>query len=265
MASKGDFHVHTTFCDGRNTAEEMAEAALAAGMYGIGFSSHSPMPFECYWVIREERIRDYKAEIKRLKEKFAGRITILTGLELDLHSELPLDGLDYIISSTHFVKKDGQYLPVDESADRIIKDTDEHYGGDILAYTRDFYEQVSRLGDNGPAVIGHFDLVTKFNEGGRLFDESDPRYLTPAIEALEVLAAKDMVFEINTGAIYRGSRITPYPAEPLLRRIKELGGRVILSGDCHCADALCFKFDEARQIAADVGFTEIEKFPPIRK
>ena len=98
-----------------------------------------------------------------------------------------------------------------------------------------------------------------------MFDESDPRYLTPAIEALEVLAAKDMVFEINTGAIYRGSRTTPYPSPMLLRRIKELGGRVLLAGDCHCADALCFGFDKARQVAADAGFTEIEKFPPIRK
>lgn len=175
---------------------------------------------------------------------------------------MPIDGLDYIVSSTHFVLKDGDYLPVDESGARISADTDKYYGGDVFGYIRDFYEDVSHLADRGPCVIGHFDLVTKFNEGGCMFDESDPRYIGPATDALEALAKKDVVFEINTGAIYRGSRLSPYPSAVLLGRIAELGGRVILASDAHCTDAIAYKFDEAAEYAAAAGIKNIEKYPP---
>ena len=241
--------------------EEMAQAALDKGMYAIGFSSHSTMPFECGWTMRGAPVDVYLAEAAR-RELFAGKLDVLAGLELDYHSDVPIDGLDYVVSSTHFVLKDGDYLPVDESGARISADADKYYGGDVFGYIRDFYEDVSHLADRGPCVIGHFDLVTKFNEGGCMFDESDPRYIGPATDALEALAKKDVVFEINTGAIYRGSRLSPYPSALLLGRIAELGGRVILASDAHCTDAVAYKFDEAAEYAAVAGIKNIEKYPP---
>lgn len=242
--------------------EEMAQAALDKGMYAIGFSSHSTMPFECGWTMRGAPIDVYLAEAARVRELFVGKLDVLAGLELDYHSDVPIDGLDYVVSSTHFVLKDGDYLPVDESGARISADADKYYGGDVFGYIRDFYEDVSHLADRGPCVIGHFDLVTKFNEGGCMFDESDPRYIGPATDALEALAKKDVVFEINTGAIYRGSRLSPYPSAVLLGRIAELGGRVILASDAHCTDAIAYKFDEAAEYAAAAGIKNIEKYPP---
>ena len=38
---KRDFHVHTTFCDGINTPEEIVISAISRGMDKIGFSGHS--------------------------------------------------------------------------------------------------------------------------------------------------------------------------------------------------------------------------------
>ena len=92
-----------------------------------------------------------------------------------------------------------------------------------------------------------------------MFDESDPRYIGPATDALEALAKKDVVFEINTGAIYRGSRLSPYPSAVLLGRIAELGGRVILASDAHCTDAVAYKFDEAAEYAAAAGDKKYRK------
>lgn len=37
-----NYHSHTTCCDGRNTAEEMAAAAWKAGLLAYGFS-HLPL------------------------------------------------------------------------------------------------------------------------------------------------------------------------------------------------------------------------------
>ena len=36
-----DLHVHTNYCDGKNTPEEMVLAAIEKGMECIGFSVHS--------------------------------------------------------------------------------------------------------------------------------------------------------------------------------------------------------------------------------
>ena len=49
--------------------------------------------------------------------------------------------------------------------------------------------------------MGHFDLLTKFNEGDRLFDAGAPRYLDAAMGALDTLLKEDVLFEINTGAM----------------------------------------------------------------
>ena len=40
MILKSNFHTHTTFCDGKSTAEEMVQRALELGFDRLGFSGH---------------------------------------------------------------------------------------------------------------------------------------------------------------------------------------------------------------------------------
>ena len=47
---KSSTHNHTTFCDGQNTPEEMAEAAYALGFTDFGFSGHTYVDFADYGV-----------------------------------------------------------------------------------------------------------------------------------------------------------------------------------------------------------------------
>lgn len=51
-------HNHTTLCDGKNTPEEMARAALEAGFTDFGFSGHSYAPFELEYAARSEKHAD---------------------------------------------------------------------------------------------------------------------------------------------------------------------------------------------------------------
>ena len=78
----------------------------------------------------------------------------------------------------------------------------------------------------------------------------------------EKLIKKEVLFEINTGAIARGYRRTPYPALPFLRRISARGGRVVINSDAHSADKLTFKFDEAMMIARNIGFGSVCHLTP---
>ena len=36
-----DFHIHTSYCDGKNTPEEMIQAAIKLNMQKIGLVCHS--------------------------------------------------------------------------------------------------------------------------------------------------------------------------------------------------------------------------------
>jgi len=260
-----DYHTHSRFSDGRQHVSEMAAAALEKNMYAIGFTDHAPMDFEEKYPDRQTWIDGIVNTADELKKEYDGRLEIFAGLELDVNTDIDVSRLDYLLEANHFIHVGGEYIPTDWSADHIVNGADKHFGGDVFGFIRHYYEELSHAGDRGPATIAHFDVVTKFNEGDCVFSTTDPRYLDAALTCVEVLAKKDVLFEINTGAIFRGHRTAPYPAIPILKRMKELGCRVILGGDAHCTDALCHKFDEALEYAALAGYTSVEKYPILRK
>ena len=238
-----DFHVHTTYCDGDNTPEEMVLSAIEKGLSCIGFSCHSYTDFDQSYCIKKEKIKDYKAEISNLKEKYKRKIRILCGIEQDMLSTLVPEGYDYSIGSLHYVLTKDGYEAVDSSEEDFIK-TAEKMGG-FINLCENYYEMLSHLCDNfTPNIIGHFDLVTKYNEGGKLFDESDIRYINAWKKTADILLSHNIPFEINTGAISRGYRTTPYPSASILEYLKKKGAKLILSGDSHSKDTLCFQFDK---------------------
>ena len=105
--------------------------------------------------------------------------------------------------------------------------------------------------------IGHFDLVSKFNQQDPHFDEESPRYWKRALEVMECLVKQGMCFEVNTGAITRGYRTVPYPAKTMLRSLKDLGGEIILNSDAHHTGHLCGGFQQAEELVKEVGFTHV--------
>ena len=258
MIPKSNLHTHTRFCDGKDSAEEVVLAAIAAGMETVGFSGHSGLPFSTSWTMKQERTREYQKEILRLKAAYRDQIHILLGIEQDYLTGVPDYPYEYVIGSVHCIEVGDEHFMIDESAQVLTNAAKKYYGGDFYKLCRAYYEYMAEVIDRTHGdIVGHFDLVTKFNGDGTLFDENDPRHLRYAIDALDVLLKKDVVFEINTGAISRGYRRIPYPAPHLLRRIAEKGGRVMINSDAHSAENLLCKFDEAIMIARAVGFGSI--------
>ena len=241
----GDFHVHTTFCDGQASPEEMVRAALEKGMDAVGFSGHGRTAFDESWCMSEAGTAAYRAEIARLKKAYAGRIAVFCGVEQDMCSDAPTAGYDYVIGSVHYLRAGGEYLPVDESAALQRDAAARVFGGDIYAFAAAYYRQLaSAQAATGCGVIGHFDIVAKFNEGGALFDEGDARYVNAWHDAADALLETGALFEINTGGIARGWRSVPYPAPPILDYLIARGARFLLSGDAHRPDGLCCGFAE---------------------
>lgn len=239
-----DFHVHTTFSDGKNTPEEMVLAAIQKGMTAIGFSDHSHTPFDTSYCMGKDQIPRYQETIWALREKYRGKIQIFCGIEQDLYSGVPAGGFDYVIGSVHYLQVGQTYIPVDESPKILLEAAKTYFGGDIYKLVEAYYRAVSEVvGKTGADIIGHFDLIRKFNRGGCLFSEEDPRYLAPATAAADQLLKTGKCFEINTGAVSRGYRQEPYPSPTLRSYISTRGGKWIASSDSHRAQTLCFGFD----------------------
>ncbi len=254
-----DFHVHTNLCDGKNTAEEMVRAAIDLNMKRIGFSGHAYTPHDVSYCMSESDMMKYFELISELKEKYSSKIEIFCGLEMDYFSDMPKFKPDYVIGSVHYVKKGEKYFDVDLSEEKLKETVSEFYNGDFYAFSGDYFRLVGDVVTKTNAdIIGHFDLVTKFNEGGKLFDAENPRYVNAAKSAIDKLIAYGKPFEINTGVISRGYRKAAYPEYSLLEYIAEKGGKVILSSDSHSTETLCYEFEKYEMIAKDLGFKDIK-------
>lgn len=253
-----NLHTHTVFSDGKHTAEAMALSAISSGCTSLGFSEHSPLPWGTDgWAMAEAVMPAYRAEILRLRERYADRLEIFLGLEQDLDSPPAAGSWDYLIGSVHSVWPAGVCRSVDFNATYAAETIRDHFGGDPYAYAEAYFHRVAMAAEKTACqIIGHFDLVAKFNEGGRMLDESHPRYLSAAMDALDTLAKRDVIFEINTGAMSRGYRTTPYPAPTLLRAMQERGCRICITSDSHSADTILHAFDQAVELAKSCGFRE---------
>ena len=243
-------HNHTVFCDGKSTAEEMVKKAIELGLVSLGFSGHGYSPTG---MPRKDEVK-YREEVRRLQQVYGDRIEILLGVEHD--SLMPYDpfAYDFMIESVHNLYKDRHTYSVDWDQPHLEEIIQVH-GGNVYGYCKVYFDACAETYLNSPAQIaGHIDLVCKFNEQTPLFDETDPRYLGPAFEALDCALEKDMVIEVNTGAMARGYKTVPYPAPALLKRIKEKGGRVMVNSDCHDAKNLLFGYDIAQELLRSCGF-----------
>ena len=162
---------------------------------------------------------------------------------------------DYIIASCHLL--DG--FPVDSSLERA-EELIAHFGG-ADASAQLYYERCAAIAEIPEAdIVGHFDLPTKYNERKPLYDTASRAYRDAAFAAMERLNAAGKIFEINTGAISRGYRTSPYPEPELLRHLHALGGRICISSDAHFAAAVACAFEACEALAKSCGFTELWEF-----
>lgn len=242
---KVDLHIHSTYSDGLNSIEDIIKSAIDKGFEAVGISDHSYTTFDLSYCMDKSSYQKYIDEINLLKIKYNDKIKICCGIEQDFFSDAKTQDFDYIIGSVHYLKIENTYIPVDESKEILLKAANKHFNGDIYALIELYYNTVSQVVTKTNCdIIGHIDLITKFNEDGKLFDENNERYIHSYEKACDKLLAHNKLFEINTGAISRGYRTAPYPSSCIYNYLKGKGARFILSSDSHSKDNIGYKFDE---------------------
>jgi len=119
---RGTFHCHTTASDGRNSLEEMADAAEELGLQYLGIADHSRSSIQARG-LDEARLRVQMAKIRGLNEEREG-FRIFSGVECDILRDGSLDfpdellaELDFVVASVHSAFT----LPEAEMTKRIIR------------------------------------------------------------------------------------------------------------------------------------------------
>jgi histidinol-phosphatase (PHP family) len=249
-------HNHTTYCDGKSTAEEMVRSAIRHGFVSMGFSSHAKQDFDVFYAMDEEREAAYIQEIKYLQEKYRHQIKIWLGMERDSYSYADRTPFEYVMGAVHYLPMpDGQKIPVDGPMDMVKDAIDQHFGGESLRLARAYYARLGEyIQEYQPNLIAHFDLIMKNNRQSELFDPEGPEYIKAATDAMDEAITGCDLLEINTGGMARHGAAIPYPTPELLAYWRQIGGQVILSADCHQAEQIAFGYERAAHMVREAGF-----------
>jgi DNA polymerase (family 10) len=94
-------HSHSTWSDGSNTLEEMADACIQKGFEYLVISDHSKSAFYANG-LKEDRIKEQHAQIEELNKKLAP-FTIFKSIECDILNDGSLDYSNDILSTFDLV------------------------------------------------------------------------------------------------------------------------------------------------------------------
>ena len=251
---KYNYHTHSNWCDGKESPRKMIQAAVAKGFEVIGFSSHAMLPeSETDWVLTPEKAPRYAKEVRTLAEEFKEQIRVMCGVEADYvpgganpdRATYAAIAPDYIIGSIHFVvAPDGARVPVDHEPQLLAEGIRDHFDGSGEAFVKAYYAQVRDMVTNFDFdIVGHLDLVRKFNAKHPYFDEKADWYRAEIGKTAAAVAKSGKIAEVNTGAISRGWLDDAYPSEEFRGMLREKGVKFILSSDAHMSDAIDGAFD----------------------
>ena len=265
-----NLHTHTRFSDGSSDPEDYIKEAIHQGFDTLGFSDHSPVPFENNFAIREEEVEKYIQAILQLKNTYsfmsaAPGINILLALEIDYipgvtlpinhyHKKHPFD---YFIGSVHLVKKEGsEKLWFIDGPDITIYDNGlkEIFSGDARKAVTAYYRQVQEMiVTQKPDIVGHLDKIKMYNRN-RFFSEEESWYVKLVEETLDMAAGSGCVIEVNTRGIYKKRSETLFPGPEVLKKIHERNIPVTITSDAHKPRELSLCFEETRKALMDLGF-----------
>ena len=265
-----NFHTHSIFSDGKSTPDDVVVEAINQGLKAIGFSDHSPVPFENSFAIKNDEIDNYITTIRSLREKYKNQIDVYCSMEMDFIPGIVKDfkqtketlGLDYMIGSVHLVGNDINRLWFIDGSKMETYDEGlyNYFDGDIKKGVRAFFHQYNEMIETEEFdIVGHFDKI-KMHNRGRYFSEEDKWYRDYLMETLTLIKEKSLIVEINTRGIYKKRSDDFYPSTWTFPLMKEMNIPVVISSDSHKAEELSLCFDEAEKALKAAGYKETMTF-----
>lgn len=263
-----NYHVHSDYCDGKNTLEEMVKAGIAAGLISMGLSSHFPLPFANDWTMKEENVEVYLNDINDLKTRYASQIELYCGMEIDFFidrqdisdlAKVIRPQLDYTIMSIHAmgITTGDAVSYIDESPQDFEKGLKKYYRGDTRKFIKDYYQSIEIMAKTfEPEILGHIDLIKKYNQNNYFFDENEDWYQETVCVCLDGIAETSTRMEINTGANMRTPGVGRYPSDWMIPEMKKRNIPITVGGDSHSVEGIVYEYNQAEKYLAECGYRE---------
>ncbi len=252
-----DMHTHTNNSfDGNYPIEEMCEAAIEKGIQVIAFTDHVEMDYFTEKGFDKDAENSYKDMLKA-KEMFKDKLDLCVGIELgeptyDIEaSEALINSRDYdfVIGSIHNLRKTDDFCEL------------KYEGMDIEALLDKYFYELKLLADWAKFdTFAHLTYPLRYIVGENKIAVNMQKYQKDIDEILSILVSKDKALEINTSGLRQPIGIT-MPDESMVKRFKELGGKMITVGsDSHFTYHLGAGIEEGMKIAKNAGFDSVYVF-----
>lgn len=226
-----DFHMHSTVSyDGRHSPEQMAQAAVDAGLREICFTDHIDyVPTDAVQTM-VYALEDYNAAYAGLRKD---DLTIRQGMEFGMlpdnqplfESCLAQRPYDFVLGSIHFTQGEDVYF------------TPYWQGKTVEQAERQFLEEtlVCVQNHDGFDVLAHLTYISKARAHIARRPVPYEAYRELIDEILRTLVQKGKGLELNTSGVDRCGVFLPEAV--YFRRFKELGGQIVTVGsDAHSYD-----------------------------
>jgi DNA polymerase (family 10) len=193
---QGDLHMHTTATDGAASIEEMAEAAIARGYSYIAITDHSKRVTVARGLDAERVLKQWE-EIDALNKRYAGKLTILKGIECDILEKAEMDlpdevlaQADWVLASLHF----GQRQPREQIMERMIMAARHpsvcaiaHPTGRLIGYRPPYDLDLERLMD----VIAEEGKMLELNASPERLDLDDVQCAAAKRRGIPIVISTD--------------------------------------------------------------------------
>ncbi len=253
-----DFHMHSCFSgDSDAPLEDQLLAALGQGLDALCFTDHLDYEYPDPEVDFILDTKPYLFQIARLQERYSKQISVYAGVELGLQPHLgnfyssycKSWPFDYVIGSTHLVEHKDPYYP-EFWASHTTRSGVEAFFQVTLKNMKahDCYD-----------AYGHLDYINRYiPRDYPAFSHTD--YMDLIDGCLRHLIDKGKALEVNTGS-FRSGLSFPNPGPEILRRYKELGGELLITGsDAHTPAYVGSHFSETYALIRECGFSYLTMY-----
>ena len=243
-----DYHTHTAFSDDCDVPmEEMIDRAISLGVKELAITDHYDPGYEDPEFPFIPDFDAYHAALLKAESDYADKIRIVKGMEIGI-MDSQLDECsravnafpyDFIIGSFHCLGKKDLYRYDFTQVDRPKK-------------LEEFYLYVNRCLKEYTDydIAGHLTIIDRYI--GKVYDYKP--YMDIIEDTLKTIIYNGKGLEINTSSFKYGTGIW-LPREEVLKLYRELGGEILTFGsDSHDPEHFRDHFDEAHQLAKNLGF-----------
>ncbi|MEI0491130.1 histidinol-phosphatase [Brachyspira intermedia] len=257
-----NLHTHTIYCDGKNTVEENIQYAIDKELISLGFSGHSHFYIDDTSMSEENTIK-YLDNIKKAKDIYKDKIQVYLGIEGDYYSNLNKDtdkemGLDYRIGSVHYIDDgNNSYFPIDMSRDSF-KETVMHFGNIKDVVLRYYDNVIKMIETQKPDIIGHLDLVKKYNLNKEYFTEEEDWYIKKLDEVINVINKSKCIVEVNTKLMNKNNLNAHYPNKITIKKLLEKNITITINSDAHQCNNINNCYFETADELKKLGFKSVK-------